>query len=432
MDAAALPSARGERLGGRGTIRLLFTPTPVHYSALVLSFVLILILGRNQWFFGDDWAIIVPRGDGNIFVPHVGHWTLTPSVVFQLLRDRLGLGSYLPFLSLAVLAHLAVAHLVWRILGRIGVDRWLATILSIFVMLLGGASENIFWAFQFGFMGAIALGLWVLLLMDRPKLNVPLILVLSVLAPTFSGTAIPVLAAAAVVGVIRHGWWRTGLLLLPTAISYVTWYLLVSRFYPVPSTGISSAGGALLYAAAMYGGGLGRALPWIGLGVIPALTAAVWFFATIRRGLKSAAAPAYAMVVGSVVFVALTTYSRMSYGLSAAAAERYAYLTVALLLPAIGLQLTGLIRRSKAAFVATVAVLVALTAFNTVVLGIQAQAQATIETASEHRILSRLAAIIANPDDRALLTTAPDARRSPDLLGSDLLTLYRQGEIPKP
>ena len=432
MDAAALPSARGERLGGRGTIRLLFTPTPVHYSALVLSFVLILILGRNQWFFGDDWAIIVPRADGNIFVPHVGHWTLTPSVVFQLLRDRLGLGSYLPFLSLAVLAHLAVAHLVWRILGRIGVDRWLATILSIFVMLLGGASENIFWAFQFGFMGAIALGLWVLLLMDRPRLNFPLILVLSVLAPTFSGTAIPVLAAAAVVGVIRHGWWRTGLLLLPTAISYVTWYLLVSRFYPVPSTGISSAGGALLYAAAMYGGGLGRALPWIGLGVIPALTAAVWFFATIRRGLKSAAAPAYAMVVGSVVFVALTTYSRMSYGLSAAAAERYAYLTVALLLPAIGLQLTGLIRRSKAAFVATVAVLVALTAFNTVVLGIQAQAQATIETASEHRILSRLAAIIANPDDRALLTTAPDARRSPDLLGSDLLTLYRQGEIPKP
>jgi hypothetical protein len=433
MDAAAASGARGEESrGDRVTGRRSFNPVTIHYSALVLSFALILVLGRNQWFFGDDWAILVPRADSDIFLPHVGHWTLTPSVVFQLVRDWLGLGSYLPFLALAVVAHLAVAHLIWRILGRVGVDRWLATVLSILVMLLGGASENIFWAFQFGFMGAIALGLWVLLLFDRTTLNVPLILVLSVLAPTFSGTAIPVLAAAAVVGFIRHGWWRTVLLLLPTAISYVTWYLLVARDHPVPSSGIVSLGGALLYAAAMYGAGLGRALPWIGLGVIPALTTAIWFFATIRRGLKSVAAPAYAMVIGSVVFVALTTYSRMSFGLSGAAAERYAYLTVVLLLPAIGLQLTRLVRASKRAFIATVAVLGAFIAVNTVVLGVEAHAQAVIETGSELRVDTRLRALIADPKDAALLNSPPDAKWSPDLLGSDLLTLYRRGEIPRP
>jgi hypothetical protein len=334
-----------------------------------------------------------------------------------------------------VLAHLAVAHLSWRILGRVGVDRWLATLLSIFVMLLGGASENIFWAFQFGFMGAIALGLLVILLFDRAKLNVPLIVVLSVLAPTFSGTAIPVLVAAAVVGFIRHGWWRTALLLLPTAVCYASWYVLVARNYPVPSSGITGIGDAALapvYAAAMYGAGLGRGLPWIGLGVIPAITTAVWFFATIRRRLTSRATPAYAMIIGSVAFVALTTYSRISFGLSGAAAERYAYLTIVLLLPAIALQLTLLVRRSRRTFVVTVAVLGAATVFNAAVLGFEAQAQAAIETTSEHRVVARLDSLIAAPDDAALLSTAPDGTWSPDLLGSDLLSLYRRGEFPRP
>ena len=35
----------------------------VHYAALALAFTLILVLGRDQWFFGDDWAILAPRLD---------------------------------------------------------------------------------------------------------------------------------------------------------------------------------------------------------------------------------------------------------------------------------------------------------------------------------------------------------------------------------
>ncbi len=436
MDSASTPGVSAMALLDRRSLaRRAWHPSVLHYVTLAVSFALILIIGRDQWFFGDDWAILVPRADGNILVPHVGHWTLAPSLVFQLLRNWLGLGSYLPFLMLAVIAHLAVAHLVWRILGRVGVNRWLATLLSLFVMLLGGASENIFWAFQFGFMGAIALGLMVLILFDRARLNVPLIVVLSVLAPTFSGTAIPVLAAAAIVGLIRHGWWKTVLLLLPTTISYGTWYVLVARSYPSPPAGITSIRDVaffLLYGGAMYAAGLGRSLPWIGLGVIPAVTTAWWFFATIRRGLKSAAVAVYALVIGSVVFIALTSYSRMSFGISGATAERYAYLTIVLLLPAIGLQLTYVVTRWRKAFVVMAAALGTLVIFNTLVLAVEARAQATIEMQSKQRVDTRLDALIVAPEDPALLHSAPDAKWSPDLLGSDLLTLYRQGEFPKP
>lgn len=404
----------------------------VHYAALVLSLAAILWIGRSQWFFGDDWAILAPHLDGAIMLPHVGHWNLIPAVVFQGVRDWLGLGSYLPFLALAVLVHLLVAHLGWRILLRVGARPWVATLLSILVMLFGGGSENIFWAFQFGFMGAIALGLAVLLLLDRARLS-PLsctaIVVLSVLAPMFSGTAIPVLAAAAIVGWIRHGFLRTLLLLLPTAIIYLLWFVLEALHYRVPGEGITSPGGAVLYAAGMYGGGLGRALPWIGLGVIPAAILVIWFFVTVRRRMRSVATPAYAMVIGSVIFVALTTWSRMSHGLSGSAAQRYAYVTLALTLPAFGILLSWLAARSRLWSVTTMLLLVVLIGYNTVLLSVDAGVQATREAGSRQRILSSLDRILQHPDDENLLRAPADSTWAPDLLGSDLLKLYRDAGL---
>jgi hypothetical protein len=400
----------------------------VHYAALVLSLAAILWIGRSQWFFGDDWAILAPHLDGAIMLPHVGHWNLIPAVVFQGVRDWLGLGSYLPFLALAVLAHLAVAHLGWRILLRVGTHPWVATLLSILVMLLGGGSENILWAFQFGFMGAVALGLAVLLLLDRARLtpvSCVAIILLSLLAPMFSGTAIPVLAAAAIVGWIRHGFVRTLLLLLPTAVSYLLWFALIARNHEPASEGITSIGGALLYAGGMYGGGLGRALPWIGLGLIPAVALVIWFAVTVRRRMLSPAAPAYAMVIGSVVFVALTTWSRSSLGVSGSAAQRYAYVTLALTLPAFGIMLSWLAARSRLWSVTTSVLLVVLIGYNTVLLSVDAGAQATREAGSRHRILSSLDRILQHPDDENLLRAPADSTWAPDLLGSDLLKLYK-------
>lgn len=403
------------------------SPVVVHYGALGLSFGVILWIGRGQWFFGDDWAIIAPHLDAAVMLPHVGHWDLVPAIVFQGVRDWLGLGSYLPFLALAVLAHLAVAHLAWRILRRVGATPWIATLLSILVMLFGGGSENILWAFQFGFMGAVALGLAVVLLLDRRRITPSsgtAIVMLSLLAPMFSGTAIPVLVAAGIVGWIRHGPLRTLLLLLPTAVSYLLWFLLIAREHQAPSEGITSVGGALLYAGGMYGGGLGRALPWIGLGVIPAVALAIWFFATVRRRMPSVAAPAYAMVIGSAVFVALTTWSRMSLGLSGSAAQRYAYVTLVLLLPAFGIMLSWLRARSRLWAVTTLTLLIALIGYNTALLTVEAGVQAKREAGSRQQIRSSLDRILEHPHDVALLDAQADPTWAPDLLGSDLLKLY--------
>jgi hypothetical protein len=410
-------------------------PTVAHYVALVASFALLLWIGRDQWFFGDDWAILAPSNDGDVLLPHVGHWNLVPATVFPLLRNWLGLGSYLPYLALAVLAHLAVVHVLWRILGRIGTAPWVATGLSVLVMVLGAGAENLLWAFQFGFLGAIALGLAVVLLLDSPELHwrrVLAIVVCSVLAPMFSGTAIPVLAAAAIVGWIRHGFGRTFALLAPTAAIYLLWYFLIARQYPTPHAGIESLGDAgmvVVFAAAMFGAGLGRAFVLLWIGVIPAAVAGVWFIATVRRGIRTVTAPAYALIIGSVVFAALTAYSRASFGLSASSAQRYAYLTIVLLLPAFSLMLSWLVLRGRVYRALVAVFLVAMIGLNGAALVVAAGVQSARELGSQERVDASLVAIIQNPTDPALLTSVADPRWAPDLYGSDLLWLYEAGQL---
>lgn len=410
-------------------------PRVAHYASLVLGFIAIMVIGSGQWFFGDDWAILAPRLDDDVMVPHVGHWNLIPAVVFPAVRNWLGLDAYAPFLALALLAHLLVAHLSWRILLRVGVTPWIATILAALIVFLGAGAENILWAFQFGFMGGIALALGAVLLADSAPLTWRRalgIVALALVAVTFSGSALPVVAAGALLAWVRHGFVRAALLFLPAAAGYLAWYLLVSRGYPVAGTGIHSVGelgGAVVYAGAMFAGGLGRMLPLIYLGVIPAAAVAVWFIATARRGFRGVAAPAYALVIGSLVFAGLTAWSRSSLGFTAAASQRYAYLMIVLLLPALGLLLTALAARGPRCSVAVTAGALALVGFNAALLVVEAGAQSVREADSREVVTDSFDAVLDDPDDDSLLVAPADPQWAPDLLGSDLLTLFRWGQF---
>lgn len=416
-----------------GSARPWWRPDVAHYGSLVVALAVILVIGRDQWFFGDDWAILAPRLDDEVLAPHVGHFNLIPALVFPAVRNLVGLHSYLPFLFLAVAMHLVVVHLAWRILGRVGVHPWIATALAGVLALLGGAAENLLWAFQFGFMGAIALGLGVVLLFDGQRRHIAPIIVLSVLAPMFSGTAIPLLAAAAILGWMRRGFVRTLLVLLPAAAVYLSWYLIVARSQPAADQGFSGPADlvpGVVYAGIMLAAGLGRALPHVAVGVPAAIAVIVAVIVMLRRRLP-AHAPALALAAGAVVFIALTTFSRLDNGANSAASERYAYVTIVMLLPVIGLAVTWVAARSRAAFVASVAVICALAVWNAVVLGVQAQRQLERETASRTAILTGLDALIAHPEDEELLEGMPDRTWAPDLLGSDLLRLYRSGAIER-
>jgi hypothetical protein len=145
----------------------------------------------------------------------------------------------------------------------------------------------------------------------------------------------------------------------------------------------------------------------------------------------SAAAPAYAMAIGSLVFVALTTWSRASLGLSASAAQRYAYVTIALTLPAFGIMLSWVLARSRLWSVAITTLLVMLIGYNVALLTVDAGVQAQREAGSRQLIQSTLERVLEHPHDAALLSAPADPTWSPDLLGSDLLKLYDANELPR-
>ncbi|HEY5229664.1 MAG TPA: hypothetical protein VIJ11_02080 [Galbitalea sp.] len=413
----------------------MWNPRVAHYGSLVVGLAIILVIARDQWFFGDDWAILAPHLDGAVMQPHVGHWNLIPAIAFQSLRNLVGLGSYLPYLALALLAHLAVAHLSWRILNRVGVPAWGATIVGFLIVLLGAGAENILWAFQFGFMGAVAVGLGLVLLLDRDRLGagrVVAVIVLAILAPMFSGTFIPLLAAAAIVGIVRRGILRTTVLFLPAAAIYVTWYVSYALHDPATPQGVHTVAGAafaLVYAGAMLAGGLGRALPYIGLGFVPALAVIVWFVVTVRRGIRGPALAAYALACGAVVFVILTAYARSGFGLSAAAAQRYAYVTIVLLLPGLSLLVARLVRGRKRWTIAATVLALLLVVFNAGTLEVSGEVQAAREQASRLRIDSDYRVVSVAHPRRVVLDAPADPKWAPDLTGGDLRQLAAWGQF---
>jgi hypothetical protein len=417
----------------------MWNPRSAHYYLLGVGLIAILIIARDQWFFGDDWSILAPHLDSQIMGSRNGHWNLIPAVVFQAIRNLIGLGSYTPYLLCAIAAHLVVAHLLWRILNRCGLRAWGATAVAFLVILLGAGAENILWAFQFGFMGAVAVGLGVVLLMDSERLGparIVGIVLLSLLAPTFSGTAIPVLVAAALVGWIRHGFLRTALMVAPAAVIYLAWYVHYVIQVPGASPGgvktLDQALFALVFAGAMVAGGLGRALPWIGLGVIPAVAVVVWFVATVRRGFRSMELPAYALAIGALVFVLLTADTRSDDGLSSAAAERYAYVTIVLLLPAMSLLVARVVAtRPRWTMVATVGVL-CLVGFNAVTLELDGEDQARREAGSHHRVDATYLRVVNGHPTTLELDSPVDALWAVNLTGGDLRLLAKWGQYPAP
>jgi hypothetical protein len=175
----------------------------------------ILWLGRNLTFFFDECDFL-HRGDtlslASLLAPHNEHWVTLPYVAYSGVRAAFGTGSYLPYLALLVVVHVATAAGLMRLIRPPA----LALALTCFFFFLGSGYENQFWAFQITFVGATGFGVWALVVArERPALG-------AVLLTAGVATALIALAfipAAAVLMRRRAAW-----LLVPIA-AFVPWYL---------------------------------------------------------------------------------------------------------------------------------------------------------------------------------------------------------------
>ena len=425
---------RDGRRAWRPSWRWLRGPAGIHYLALAVAFVGFAVVSTRGWFFYDDFAFLVPSQQSGIWAPHVGHWSTVPFTLFLVLRDIFGMGSYLPFALLVIVAQLLFAHLMWRFLLRVGVLPPISTALSLLLIFFGAGSENVLWAFQVGFVGAMAFGMLVVLILLRATLrplDVGLIILFSVLALASSGTSLPLLAIAALIGWQRHGFLRTVAILAGPAAIYGVWFGLSGRF--APPAGRAEGFGQVLtgvptYAISMLTDGLGRAFPIAVLGPILFAATAIWGVLSYR-GASWRRRPAYILFLAAPLFALFTGYSRLNLGLETATSSRYLFFAIPMMLPLMALGLTSLVRRLNLRVSAVVVLIAILVIYNfggmvSSVLERQARADSARE-----RLSAALALVHDYPD--ASPSLRPAAQWAPDVTLADAEAFQKNGWFSK-
>jgi hypothetical protein len=201
-------------------------------GAIVAATITILWLGRGLTFFADEWAVIGdrPLGLDTFLRPFNEHWLGVTTFVHRLLVESIGLGSYLPYLALLVALHAIVVAEVY-VLARRSTWPVIAAGIAIVAAFFGSGFENLFWAMQIGFVGAIAMGFAALLLLDgRPSAGRAVVATGLLTAGVMtSGFGLFMLALVGLDLLLDRERRRLILAVVVPTVVYGAWYLVLGR-----------------------------------------------------------------------------------------------------------------------------------------------------------------------------------------------------------
>lgn len=399
-----------------------------HLSVLVVGLVTLTALGRGQWFFGDEWDFLTDRGlidaPRGLFEPHNEHWSTLPILVYRGLFSLFGLHTYVPYHVIVVLAHLAAAHLLWRLQRRAGVDAMVATMGTAVFVFFGGGSENLLWAFQMGFVGSLALGLWVVDLLDGHAVSRRRLMTCSAIAVVslpISGISVLMVAVAALLLVLRRRWLNAVLFTIAPALVYVGWYAGWGRV-PASAPVTLDAMGVFSMAAYVYVGLSSALTGFVGLPAGALLVVLVVFMLGFLPP-PPRLTGTVALAIGAPLLFLLTGVGRVGFGIGQAGAPRYVYLAGALLLPVLGWSATALAGSNRVRRAMTAVALVACLSFNAALLVHRSGEEAEREHAIRRQLV---AAVDLARSGESLISEAPEPRWTPDLVLDELLALAEE------
>ena len=207
----------------------------IAFVAIAMAAAIILIwLGFGMTFFADEWAFIEDRSLGDPlswFRPHNEHWVTIPVLLYRLLVETVGIGSYVPYHVLLLALHFAVAAVVYRLTARSAGPRF-ALIGATVVLFLGGGFENLYWSFQISFVGSTLLGLVAMEMSDsEPSARSAWIVAGLLLASlATSGVGVVVSIAVGIEWLVDRRWRQyVPYLVVPAAI-FLIWYLAFGQY----------------------------------------------------------------------------------------------------------------------------------------------------------------------------------------------------------
>ena len=293
-------------------------------------------LGLGLTFFADEWTIIADRAvtAEDLLRPFNEHWLAVTIVVYRAMLGCVGMDSYVPYLALLAVLHATVALLVYALVRRRTLP-WVAVGITLIVLLFGSGFENLFWGAQIGFVGATAMGLGALLLLDDvPTLPGPGraaaatgLLIIAVMTSGYGLFMLGLVGLDVVLDPRRRKWVVP--LLIPAAL-YGAWYLTLGRstiatygnpFTPETLVALPRFivdGMATAFGSAVGGGALmGRIL-------IVALVAWIVYLALHRRSIPRRAIACLLAIAAEYTIVGIV---RSQLEVDASLYTRYAYLS---------------------------------------------------------------------------------------------------------
>lgn len=321
-------------------------PTSARRAFWVLAAVSILTLtwfGRGLTFWSDEWAFISGRslGDpGTWWAPHNEHWSTGAIVVYRALVETVGLRSYVPYLALVAVLHTLVAWMVFRAVERrAGPSTALGA--SALVLFFGAGFENLYWAFQVGFVGAMLAGLVALDALDgapsrRRAAGLAIALVISEMT---AGIGLLFVGAAALMMLLTPAWRRwLSVLAIPVGV-YGAWFALAGRTGvrvfrdPLATSSVAAIPG---FIAEGFEAALGAATGLAAFGPLVVIAAATVAAASLVRGARPSPR-VVALLVAIAAQYALVAVTRAGITVGQVDYARYTYVSGILMVQVLAL-----------------------------------------------------------------------------------------------
>jgi hypothetical protein len=403
----------------------------LHLGSLVGAAIFLAFLGGQQWFWSDDWSLI---GLGtsplnSLIQPLSGHWIATATTLHVLTYSIFGLRTYLPYMVLTIVAHIALAHMLWRTVVRSGVSQMVATLALLPFLVMGAGWGVLLWQESLHFIIAIALGYALFLLNDTKSMS-----------PRRSAAAmiVSLLAVASLeIGVVMVAlsglivWWRAGFhnavrRAVPPLLVYLIW-LAVSGSAGFDNPGRVRGSELLQAPDFIWSAGVGAVDAYVVVPVIGAIALvllSLWALRSSRKLTSKGSAPVLAAAISALAFGGLVCIARLNGGVPWT--SYYVYPLAALLFPACVLalvKLTGLIRLPVLAIVLPIGIASAV--HGSWLLTSTASSWAQLR--QESRNAMDLAAWTADP--RALGQAQIDPVGAPGLTLDVVRTAARRGEM---
>jgi hypothetical protein len=159
----------------RAKLREATWPNALAWLSALVAFVatLLLYITRYLNFFSDEWYFIESRRPWHpdtLLSPHYGQWMSIPVLIWKALFAVVGLRNHLAYEAALLVAHASCVVLFFVLVRRRSGDLpAFATALTLLVV--GSGAEEVIWAFQIGFVSAVAFGLLAMVLLERAPLS---------------------------------------------------------------------------------------------------------------------------------------------------------------------------------------------------------------------------------------------------------------------